>query len=147
MACPSHQRRLARGAARFGHAAQACGVRDAARRGAAGLDRRDARRAAQRRGARPREEIHREVRGRGEVKFWLSKTLLPALALFASVAAAHEMSMAEMELRQISRGEFVWQWTASGSRPASEDLKPLWPEGCGVAKDQEGNESNLLRCG
>lgn len=75
------------------------------------------------------------------------KTLFLALALLASAAAAHEMSMAEMELRQISHGEFVWQWTASGSRPASEELKPAWPEGCSVAKDQEGNESNLLRCG
>jgi hydrogenase/urease accessory protein HupE len=43
-------------------------------------------------------------------------------------------------LRQISRSEFLWQWTASGSRPAGEVLKPVWPEGCNA-------EGNLLRCG
>jgi hypothetical protein len=71
---------------------------------------------------------------------WLRGLLLTALALLAGAAAAHEMSMAEMELRQISPREFLWQWTASGSRPASEVLKPVWPEGCHA-------ESNLLRCG
>jgi hydrogenase/urease accessory protein HupE len=71
---------------------------------------------------------------------WLSRLLLTALALLTSAAAAHELSMAEMQLRQLSRSEFLWQWTASGSRPASEELKPVWPDGCRA-------ESNLLRCG
>jgi hydrogenase/urease accessory protein HupE len=66
--------------------------------------------------------------------------LLATLALLASGATAHEMSMAEMELRETLRGEFLWQWTASGSRPASEDLTPVWPEGCRA-------EVNMLRCG
>jgi hydrogenase/urease accessory protein HupE len=66
--------------------------------------------------------------------------LLALLALLAGAAAAHEMSMAEMELRQVSRTEFLWQWTASGSRPASEVLTPVWPEGCAA-------DSNVLRCG
>ncbi len=69
---------------------------------------------------------------------------LPIISLASIVvstaASAHEMSMAEMELRQISRSEFLWQWTVSGNRPASEVLTPLWPEGCQT-------ESNLLRCG
>lgn len=68
------------------------------------------------------------------------KSLAIALALLAGEAAAHEMSMAEMQLRQISRGEFLWQWTASGSRPAGDELKPAWPAGCSA-------ESNVLRCG
>jgi hydrogenase/urease accessory protein HupE len=50
------------------------------------------------------------------------------------------MSIAEMELRETARGEFLWQWTASGSRPASEELTPVWPEGCRA-------EANVLRCG
>ncbi|MCB1776030.1 MAG: HupE/UreJ family protein [Candidatus Competibacteraceae bacterium] len=50
------------------------------------------------------------------------------------------MSMAEMELRQISPTEFLWRWTASGNRPAGEVLKPLWPAGCRT-------EQALLRCG
>jgi hydrogenase/urease accessory protein HupE len=60
--------------------------------------------------------------------------------LLSGAAAAHEMSMAEMELRQVSPREFLWQWTASGNRPAAEVLTPAWPEGCSA-------ESNLLRCG
>jgi hydrogenase/urease accessory protein HupE len=66
--------------------------------------------------------------------------LLASLALLASGVAAHEMSMAEMELRETSRGEFLWQWTASGSRPANQELAPVWPEGCRA-------EMNVLRCG
>ncbi len=71
---------------------------------------------------------------------WLRTLLVTTLALLTSVAAAHEMSMAEMELREISPKEFLWQWTASGNRPASEVLKPVWPEGCRA-------ESNVLLCG
>jgi len=66
------------------------------------------------------------------------------LAMIATLLAlsvgAHEMSIAEMELRQVSPSEFLLQWTASGNRPASEVLKPIWPDGCQI-------ESNLLRCG
>ena len=70
---------------------------------------------------------------------WL-QALCAALALcIGSIATAHELSMAEMELRQLSPTEFLWQWTASGNRPASQDLTPRWPEGC-------HEESNLLRC-
>jgi hydrogenase/urease accessory protein HupE len=66
--------------------------------------------------------------------------LLTTLALLARAGTAHEMSMAEMELRETARGEFLWQWTAVGNRPASAGLTPVWPEGC-VA------EANVLRCG
>jgi hydrogenase/urease accessory protein HupE len=66
--------------------------------------------------------------------------LLAVIALFATAAFAHEMSMAEMELRETSPGEFLWQWTASGLRPASQELKPVWPSGCDA-------ELNKLRCG
>ena len=66
--------------------------------------------------------------------------LLLAMALLGASAAAHEMSMAEMQLREASRGEFLWQWTASEKRAASEDLTPVWPKGC-VA------ETNVLHCG
>ena len=66
--------------------------------------------------------------------------LLMTLALLANAASPHEMSMAEMELREISRGEFLWQWTASGNQPASEVLTPVWPEGCRA-------ELNVLRLG
>ncbi len=45
-------------------------------------------------------------------------------------AAAHELSMAEMQLRETAPGEFVWAWTASEKRAAADDLMPRWPEGC-----------------
>ena len=66
--------------------------------------------------------------------------LMALLAVIAQPAAAHEMSMAEMQLRELSRGEFVWQWTATEKRPASEDLTPVWPSACRA-------EANALHCG
>ncbi len=71
---------------------------------------------------------------------WLNALLLLGVSLLGAAASAHEMSMAEMELRETSRGEFQWQWAASGSRPASQDLTPLWPDTCRA-------EANTLRCG
>jgi len=70
----------------------------------------------------------------------LRGVLLAMLGLLAVAASAHEMSMAEMQLRETTRGEFLWQWTASEKRPASEDLTPVWPEGCHA-------DANVLRCG
>jgi hydrogenase/urease accessory protein HupE len=66
--------------------------------------------------------------------------LMVALALLGNAAFAHEMSMAEMQLRETTRGEFLWQWTASEKRAASDDLTPVWPEACRA-------ESNVLHCG
>ena len=62
------------------------------------------------------------------------------LTLLAWTSFAHEMSMAEMELRETVKGEFLWQWTASGNLPASEQLTPVWPQACRA-------EGNALRCG
>lgn len=71
---------------------------------------------------------------------WLRRCLLAVLALAAGAAGAHEMSMAEMELRETSRGEFVWQWTATNDRTGLEGLRPVWPEGCRA-------EANQVHCG
>src|SRR5262249_45314894 len=76
------------------------------------------------------------------MKILLHRLLLAILVSAAAPAAAHEMTMAEMEVRQLSRSEFLWQWTASGSRPASQELTPVWPEGCSTE-----SESTYLRCG
>lgn len=62
------------------------------------------------------------------------------LALISNAVFAHEMSMAEMEVRETAPGEFLWQWTASGNRPASEDLAPVWPDSCEA-------DASMLRCG
>jgi len=64
------------------------------------------------------------------------------IALFPAAAAAHEMSMAEMEVREAAPGEFLWLWSASSDkRPMGSDLKPHWPESCAEAG------TNLIRCG
>lgn len=68
---------------------------------------------------------------------WLRAALLLALAL---PAAAHELSMAEMQLRETQRGEFIWQWLAGDKRPVAQDLTPHWPAACQA-------EANVLRCG
>jgi hydrogenase/urease accessory protein HupE len=56
--------------------------------------------------------------------------------LFAAlprVASAHEMSMAEMEVRETAPGDFVWLWSAaSDKRPMGSDLVPHWPDVCEV---------------
>jgi hypothetical protein len=66
--------------------------------------------------------------------------LLAGLAVFSSFALGHEMSMAEMQIRELTQGEFLWQWGATEKRAASEDLTPLWPSGCQA-------EANMLLCG
>lgn len=73
------------------------------------------------------------------------RALLLALAtlgalLPAAPARAHEMSMAEMQVREVAPGNFVWQWTASGEKPAAQELTPVWPAGCAA-------DRATLRCG
>ncbi len=55
-------------------------------------------------------------------------------------AGAHEMSMAEMQLRETAPATFLWQWTASEKRAPDEALEPVWPEGCAA-------DAGMLRCG
>jgi hypothetical protein len=62
------------------------------------------------------------------------------LTLAATAASAHEMTMAEMELRETRPGEFLWQWGASGSFPIADELTPSWPESC-------QSDASVLRCG
>ena len=72
-------------------------------------------------------------------RLWRAGLLL-GLALAGSAAAAHEMSMAEMQLREISHGEFIWVWAASEKRGTLDDLHPVWPEGCRA-------DDSTLHCG
>ena len=67
--------------------------------------------------------------------------VLLGVAGFAASAPAHEMTMAEMDVRETAPGEFFWQWSAlSDKRPMLDDLVPHWPESC-----QAG--PNLVHCG
>jgi len=63
------------------------------------------------------------------------------LSLRAQPARAHEMSMAEMEIRETAPSEFFWVWSAaSDKRPMGHDLVPRWPGKC-VQSD-----SNVVHC-
>lgn len=67
---------------------------------------------------------------------WL---LLAALTLTGAAASAHEMSMAELEMKEHAPGQFSWQWAAS-ERVAEDSLTPVWPEGC-------LGDAHEVRCG
>lgn len=75
------------------------------------------------------------------MKRCLRGLLLCLVTLLGGAASAHELSMAEMQVREMSRGEFLWQWTAAEKgASANEVLTPVWPEGCQA-------DSNVLHCG
>ena len=61
----------------------------------------------------------------------MKRLLLWLLAMAAALPAfGHEMTMAEMQLRETQRGEFLWQWGAGEKRPVAQDLTPVWPQAC-----------------
>jgi hypothetical protein len=69
--------------------------------------------------------------------FFLTSLMLLTLV---KPSIAHELSMAEMDIREFSKGEFIWNWLASGkSKPIAEELTVKWPAEC-VAQEQS------LRC-
>jgi hydrogenase/urease accessory protein HupE len=70
----------------------------------------------------------------------LRLTLGAFVALVAVAVQAHELTMAELELRETGRGEFVWQWTATSERASSAELAPVWPDGC-------ESDGGVLHCG
>jgi len=54
---------------------------------------------------------------------------------------AHEMTIAEMDVRQTGPGSFTWQWLASNEKQGqTPDLYPHWPDNCQT-------QGNLLNCG
>ena len=70
------------------------------------------------------------------MKRWLALLVV----CLAPLAQAHEMSMAELDLREVRHGDFLWQWGASGSVPVESELTPVWPGQC-------TSEANVLHCG
>jgi hydrogenase/urease accessory protein HupE len=65
--------------------------------------------------------------------------VLLVLSLAAPATRAHEISMAELHLRETDNGTFLWNWTA-GNIGGLGELRPVWPANC---SDQAG----VLRCG
>lgn len=59
------------------------------------------------------------------------------LALLPAVAPAHELSIAELNLRERIPGEFQWHWGTGGiGRQPREELNLRWPDGCTVDLDR-----------
>ena len=59
------------------------------------------------------------------------------LGLWVGAATPHEMSMAELDMRETAKGQFIWSWGQSGTnQPIAADLTPQWPEGCVVSSEE-----------
>ncbi len=69
--------------------------------------------------------------------FWV---VTIAAGLFGGAVHAHEMSMAEMEMRELAKGEFLWMWKATDERASNRALVVQWPDTCRA-------EGQVLRCG
>jgi hydrogenase/urease accessory protein HupE len=81
----------------------------------------------------------------------LRVVLVATLVLLSHAAFAHEMTMAELELRETAAGQFMWQWTAVGNVPPGDEVTPVWPAGCTAdATSVEGAgtiDAGAVRCG
>ncbi|MGH8516105.1 MAG: HupE/UreJ family protein, partial [Panacagrimonas sp.] len=92
----------------------------------------------------------RGARGGFAVRSFAWRRLAVLLSTFAAAlatmtlppnAAAHEMSIAEVDLQEIAPGDFLWRWTARSDKGASVgELVPRWPQGCRP-------DGNVLHCG
>jgi hydrogenase/urease accessory protein HupE len=70
-------------------------------------------------------------------RFWL--LFLTLVGSWSAHLYAHEMTMAELELRESSKGEFLWTWVAN-ERPVADELSPHWPDACQA-------EEAVVHCG
>jgi hydrogenase/urease accessory protein HupE len=72
----------------------------------------------------------------------LKRAVLSVVLLVSGAQAyAHEMTMADLTMREVAPKEFVWAWGIPGKNiPISQDLTPVWPEGC-------VGDAKTVRCG
>lgn len=62
------------------------------------------------------------------------------LACSAGISA-HQMTLADLTLKQVAPKEFTWSWGMPGrNTPPSQELTPIWPEGC-------TQDDKTIRCG
>lgn len=66
--------------------------------------------------------------------------LLMLAVLLAPLARAHELSMAELQVFQLGRGEFQFHWSAGEKSQPAASMQPQWPANCRV-------EDDALHCG
>ncbi|MCJ0763978.1 HupE/UreJ family protein [Variovorax terrae] len=75
------------------------------------------------------------------MKSLLRLLLAVLLAGVAGLGQAHEMSLAEMTMREVGPGQFIWNWGAPAkTKPIAEELTPVWPAGC-------SGDARVLNCG
>ena len=70
----------------------------------------------------------------------MHRALAILMLLVGGAAVAHELTIAEMEVRETTKGEYVWTWTASEKRVNNPDLVPVWPATC-------TSQDNVVHCG
>jgi hydrogenase/urease accessory protein HupE len=71
----------------------------------------------------------------------LARVALALMAtLMAPLAGAHELSMAELLVREVAHGEFVVQWGPGEKSMPGDSMTPQWPAPCQV-------DGLTLRCG
>lgn len=81
------------------------------------------------------------ARWQGLLRGWLRNALLLAFVLMHGQAVlAHELSMAEFQMREVARGDFIASWGAGEKSMPADSLTPLWPEQCRA-------EGGAVRCG
>jgi hydrogenase/urease accessory protein HupE len=73
-------------------------------------------------------------------KSLFSIVLTLVASFFALNAKAHELTIAELEIRQFSQSGFQWQWVATSVKAASGSLSVVWPDRCRA-------EENQVNCG
>jgi hydrogenase/urease accessory protein HupE len=67
--------------------------------------------------------------------------MLVALVLAGAGARAHEMTIAEMTVREMQSGQLLWSWgIPAAGKPIGSELRVRWPDGC---KDEE---ERVLHC-
>lgn len=70
----------------------------------------------------------------------LAALALVLLAPLAHQAHAHELSMAELQVREVARGDFIVQWGPGEKGAPADSMTPQWPAHC-------SSQGNALRCG
>jgi len=74
--------------------------------------------------------------------WWLCAVALVALAGLALPApvVAHELSMADLLVREVAKGDYTVQWGPGEKSAPADSLQPQWPDHCQAA-------GNSLHCG
>lgn len=68
--------------------------------------------------------------------------MLLVLVMSGAGARAHEMTMAEMTVREMQSGQLLWSWgIPAAGKPIESELRVRWPGDC------REEEERLLRCG